>query len=513
MASPDYIVIGGGTSGLVVANRLSENPDVHVLVLETGRDLSADPRVNVPALFTALLGSDAAWQYQSVPQPGLGGRKSYTLIPPSDQATLDHLGIDWIDSEEHGTSGPIKVSFPGIIQNPLCKAWIDAFRSLNKVTNADPFSGNSVGGYSNMSTVHPETKTRSYAGLAYGAPLRQRPNLRILTEAKTEKFLFSETGTGIFKAIGGRLETFTPKREVILAAGAFNTPKLLELSGIGNKTLLEDLGVVDGIVTGDPLMRQEPEALAQAQNFYTEHKAGPFAIGGIQSHSFMPTPDAVGLLDQLPGPERPEDSEQYEIVRSILDDPVGSSAAWFMFLAQANLHEGGKSFVGMKLLPGNFASLGCIHSHPLSRGTTHISSADVDAMPNIDSRYFLHPADLEVMVRHVQALDTKLRSTTSLSSFLKPDGQRNHPDAFHISDLEGAKKYVLDTATAAYHSCGTAAMLPKDKGGVVDSKLVVYGTENLRVVDASIFPLIPRGNILSSVYAVAEKAADIIKGH
>lgn len=116
------------------------------------------------------------------------------------------------------------------------------------------------------------------------------------------------------------------------------------------------------------------------------------------------------------------------------------------------------------------------------------------------------------MARHVQALDTQLRPAKPLAAFLKPDGRRNHPDAFHVGTLEGAKKYVLDTATTAYHGCGSAAMLPREKGGVVDSKLVVYGTENLRIVDASIFPLIPRGNILSSVYAVAEKAADIIKG-
>ena len=186
MDSPDYIIIGGGTSGLVVANRISEDPNVRVLVLEAGKDLTTDPRVNIPALFTTLLGSDAAWQCQTLPQPGLGGRsikepqgkavggssaingqafiapaqadidawaklgnpgwdwaglvpsykKSYTLIPPPDQATRDHLGLDWIDSECHGTAGPIKVSFPGTVHNPLCKAWIDAFRGLNKVTNA-----------------------------------------------------------------------------------------------------------------------------------------------------------------------------------------------------------------------------------------------------------------------------------------------------------------------------------------------------------------------------------------
>ncbi|KAI0898601.1 putative GMC oxidoreductase [Annulohypoxylon nitens] len=592
--SPDYIIIGGGTSGLVVAHRLSENPDVQVLVLEAGKDLSADPRVNIPALWTPLMGSEADWQYKSVPQSGLGGRsirnpqgkalggssaingqafiapaqaeidawaklgnpgwdwtglvpfykKSYTLIPPADQATLDHLGIDWINDDYRGTSGPIKVSFPGVLQNPLCKAWIDAFRGLNKATNADPFSGNSIGGYSNTATVDPATKTRSYADSAYGAPIRQRPNVRILTEAKVQGIVFTETGAGNVKATGvralvnGKTETFTPAKEVILAAGVFNTPKLLELSGIGDKKLLERHGipvhvdlpsvgenlqdhlmtglsyeVVDGVVTGDPLMRQEPEALALAQKLYVEHKAGPFTIGGMQSHAYMPTPNVTELLDKFPRAQDTKGLEYYEIVRSILEAPNSSSMAWLMFLAQTNFHEGAKSFVGTQLLPENFASLGCVQSHPFSRGATHISSGDIDAEPNIDPRYFSHPADLEIMARHLQALDTQLRPSPQLAPFFKPDGKRNHPDAFHVRDLDGAKKYILDTATTAYHGCGSAAMLPREKRGVVDSKLVVYGTENVRIVDASIFPLIPRGNPMSSVYAVAEKAADIIKGH
>lgn len=332
------------------------------------------------------------------------------------------------------------------------------------------------------------------------------------------------------------METFTPTKEVILAAGVFNTPKLLELSGIGDKKVLDRHGiavhvdlpgvgenfqdhlmtglsyeVVDDVITGDPLLRQEPEALAKAQKLYVEHKAGPFTIGGMQSHAFMSTPDVAEILEGLPRAQRPKDSEYYDTVRSIIESPDSSSSAWLMFLAQVNLHEGGKSFVGTQLLPENFASLGCVQSHPFSRGTTHISSTDIDATPDIDPCYFSHPADLEIMARQVQALDTRLRHSGPLARFLKPDGKRNHPDAFHVGDLEGAKKYVLDTVTTAYHGCGSAAMLPREKGGVVDPKLVVYGTENLRVVDASIFPLIPRGNILSTVYAVAEKAADIIK--
>lgn len=110
----------------------------------------------------------------------------------------------------------------------------------------------------------------------------------------------------------------------------------------------------------------------------------------------------------------------------------------------------------------------------------------------------------------MQGLET-LRHTKELTPYFKQNGKRNHAESFHVKDLEGAKKYILNTAVTAYHNCGTAAMLPKEKGGVVDEKLIVYGTKNLRVVDASMFPLIPRGNILSTVYAVAEKAADIIK--
>ncbi|KAH9910021.1 putative GMC oxidoreductase [Xylariomycetidae sp. FL2044] len=592
--SPDYIIIGGGTSGLVVANRLSENPDVKVLVLEAGKDFSTDPRVNVPALWTSLLGSEVDWTFKSVPQSAacnrtfqepqgklLGGssaingqafiapsqydfdawaklgnpgwdwaslvptfKRAYTLIPPPDQATRDHLGLEWISDEYRGTSGPVKVSFPGVIQNPLAKAWVDTFRGMKKATTADLFSGNSIGGYSNTATVDPEHKVRSYAYPAYGIAARERPNVRILTEAKVQRISFASTDSGLIRTtgvvvmVGDKVEEiFAAEKEVIIAAGVFNTPKLLELSGVGDKNLLERHGievkidlpgvgenfqdhlmigmsyeVTDGIVTGDPLLRGEPEALVMAQKLYVENKAGPFTFGGVQSHAFMSTANIGELLDSLPQARSPNEVEHYDIVRSLLESPESTSGAWFMFLAQANLHEAGDSFVGTQFLPGNFASLGCVQSHPFSRGCTHISSADADAAPVIDPRYLSHPADLEIMARHLQSVETILRYAEPLASFFKPDGQRNHPDSFHVGDLEIAKKYILDTAVTDYHGCGTAAMKPREKGGVVNPELTVYGTENLRVVDASIFPLIPRSNTQSSVYAVAEKAADIIKG-
>ncbi|CAH0031882.1 unnamed protein product [Clonostachys rhizophaga] len=585
----DYVIVGGGTSGLVVANRLSENPETSIVILEAGADMSDDPRVNIPALWTTLMSSDAVWHYQSTPQPGMGGRsirepqgkvlggstavngqtyvapsaadfdswaslgnpgwgwdsmghyvrKPFSLQLPVDQETSDHLGLEWLKKDLHGSNGPLKISFPGSKENPLIKAWVDAFRGMNKTISDDPFSGVAVGGYSNGATVDQDTKTRSYAASAYGAPLKARPNVRVITGILAQKILFDKSdaglnATGVEAVLDGQVQTFHASKEVILAAGVFNTPKLLEISGIGQseilkqhniKQLLEIPGVGEnlqdhlmtgvsyevneGIVTGDPLMRQEPSALEAAQKLYAEQK-GPLCFGGTQSNALMPIDyDLAEILDNTP--VKSEDKEFIETVRAIHERPNEATATWFMFLAQANLHEGAKSFVGDTLLPQNFASLGCFLSHPFSRGNSHITSTDAAAMPKIDPKFFSHPADLEVFARHLMAIE-ELRHTKELSAYLKPDGKRNHPDSHHIGTLEGAKRYILDTATTTYHSCGTAVMLPKEKGGVVDTKLKVYGTTNLRIVDASIFPTVPRGNNMSAVYAVAEKAADIIKG-
>lgn len=186
------------------------------------------------------------------------------------------------------------------------------------IIHLDPFSGNSVGGYSNAATVDPVTKTRSYASSAYGIPALQRPNFHLVTGATAHKILFEKTSgdvtaTGVLASVEGEMKTFSATKEVILAAGVFNTPKLLELSGVGNEELLKKFDipvvinnpgvgenlqdhvmtgisceVVEGVMTGDPLMRQEPKAMQTAQQLYFEHKQGPFTIGGMQSHAFMP---------------------------------------------------------------------------------------------------------------------------------------------------------------------------------------------------------------------------------
>ena len=474
-------------------------------------------------------------------------RKFHTLTIPSKE-TCEHLGIDWIDGEVRGTTGPIQASFQGVVQDPLSQAWVKTFRNLDYDLKGDPFSGEAMGGYSSPITVDPESKTRSYAANTYFVAASKRPNLHVVTGALVNKVLLDTkndlaVATGVSVTVQGNNDLVAARKEVILAAGAFQTPKLLELSGIGSKAILQShnipilvdnpnvgenlqdhlmtgisFEVKDGIFTGDGLMRQEPEVLQGAMQMYSTARAGPLCAGGIGSYAFMPIVDFIAeggradlkkLLTKFP-PDT-EDEMHYAFVRSILENASSASGALFMFPAQVNLHNNpeAKDFL-QDLLPGNYVSLGAALLHPFSRGNVHIASADATQAPKIDPKYLSHPLDVEVLARHLRMLET-LAESQPFVSLLKPDGRRNHATA-HVKDLANAKEYVKTTVISNNHPACTCAMMPKEKGGVVNERLLVHGTRNLRIVDASIMPTIPRGNIQSSVYAVAERAADLIKG-
>lgn len=475
-------------------------------------------------------------------------RKFYTLNAP-DNATKEHLGLDYITDEDQKATGPIQLSYTGVIQDPLSKAWVETFKGINHGMAGNPFSGHSVGGYSNAATVDPVSKTRSYAASAYYAPATLRSNLNVTVDAHVQSIGFAEGGNGkfantVYFTCQGKSCTVNVRKEVIVAAGTFQSPKILELSGIGGSRLLESLGVPvvidnpnvgeglqdhlmtgisfevnEGVMTGDSLMRQDPDAIQAAIQMYQEYKAGPMTVGGIASHAFMPMIDldpVTGksaelkkLFEQFhPGPDN---KVQYEAIRQVIEAPDEGARALFMFLAQTNLHnnESAKDYL-QNLQPGSFISLGAMQSHVFSRGTSHIVSNKASDPPRIDPRYLSHPLDIEPFARHVQFLEQLARSPP-LSTFLKSSGKRNHPTAY-VEDLDAAKDYVRTTALSGYHPAGTCAMLPRSEGGVINNRLIVYGTTNVRVVDASIMPIIPRGNPQSTVYAVAEKAADLIKG-
>lgn len=159
--------------------------------------------------------------------------------------------------------------------------------------------------------------------------------------------------------------------------------------------------------------------------------------------------------------------------------------------------------------PGNYITIIAMLNRPFSRGSVHIVSSDPKANPELDPAYLADPIDLEVLARHTQFFEKIVQSAPMRKVLADPP--RRIPENCDLYDLEQAKKVTKERCFTTFHPSGTCAMMPKEHGGVVSDKLVVHGTRNLRVVDASIFPMIPVGNIQALVYAVAERAANIIK--
>ena len=396
--------------------------------------------------------------------------------------------------------GPIQVTFPSLAQkHPMAKAWNEMFRDMGYSTTADLFPVQSAGSRCYTAAIDLQEKKRMSADSQYGDPAFKRPNLTVITEATVQKILFSDSSPattiakGVQVSIGGNVYSIIANKEVILSAGVFHTAKLLELSGVGDPHMLESLGI--------PLVIKNANVGEKLQNHVMcmrtfELNQGVKVGDGIQTLAFLPLQDSLRQKEMFNNarPAKGNERDFYDAVCGIFESPDEGSCSMFMTFGD---------------LP-NFASLGVMQSVPFSRGSSHVASADPDEEPRIDPRFFSHPSDLDIMAHHLLVLEG-FPLTSPLSAFFKNNGQRIPPRTA-ITDLESAQKYLRENAMTTYHSCGTAAMLPREKGGVVGQDLVVYGTRNLRVVDASIFPVIPLGNPMSTVYAVAERAADLIKG-
>ena len=418
----------------------------------------------------------------------------------------------------------------------------------------NPWVKDSVGGFSNYMAVDQAKGTRSYAASAYYNLVRGRDNVDVLTGAVVEKVLFargSAEATGVQYQHGSQAKTATARKEVILAAGASQSPKLLELSGVGRRDILEryDIPVIvdlphvgenlqdhliceigfealDSTPTKDGIMRQESEVLQKGTEEFTTSQTGPLTSSGLVTYAYMPTvslsspggsKELAGLLERhRPTPEGLSVEElararaYYEIAEKALIDPEQPSAGYTTLPHHIpTISDPMTGEITFDLLPGNHISFLATLSHPLSRGNVHIRSADASDQPAIDFKYLSHPADLEILAEHVLHLHT-LAASAPLSDLLKQPITPSR-SLSNFSDLEGARDYVRLRATTMWHPAGTCAMLPRDKGGVLDPSLRVYGAAKLRVVDASAVPLLPVANLQSTIYAMAERAADLIK--
>ena len=476
-------------------------------------------------------------------------KKVYSLSHLDNEA-IDYLGAAWLSEKCNYPAGPVQTSFTTSVGDPIARAWLDTFRTLGYHTDENPFSGTATGAFHCLSSIDPVTKERCSAATAYYSPVSDRPNLHVLTGSLVSRILIEKRGskvyaTGAELAKGDHVQVIKAQKEVVLAAGVFQSPKLLELSGIGGRDLMRTHGlevhidnpnvgenlqdhifcgvsfqVKEHLQTMDDLFRKEASAIQAAMTAYQTNKSGPLASVGIASYAYLPVMDFLSgsgrddmmkLLEKFapePMEKRNYPSHQYyQIAKSILSDPHESSAAFLNVPTQTNITIDPDSD-DKDPLPGKHVSIGAVLCQPLSRGSVHITSADPSKHPIIDPKYLSHPLDLEILARHIRYIDT-IATTQPFQSLLEPLGRRRGPKSM---DLDSVKGYVQRTGISMWHPTSTCSMLPREKGGVVDDRLVVYGTANLRIVDASIMPLIPRANIQSSVYAVAERAADIIKG-
>ncbi|KAF9895293.1 hypothetical protein FE257_000197 [Aspergillus nanangensis] len=592
----DFVVIGGGTSGLVVANRLTENPKINVLVLEAGTNRLNDPRLQVPALGVATFEDpDFDWDFKCPPQSQLNGRqllgnKGRTLggssainlgmiVYPSKIGLnaweeLGNPGWGWddvvpyirkfqtgtapsesvrqffgdikYDAKAQGTDGPVCVSF-GDEYMPFHGAWMETFRNLGFPQTEDTINGAGTGAFVSAGAVDPATHTRSHAGVAYfNAEVQARSNLRVVTGAMVQKLVLEPrddtvVATAVEFSKDDQTFTIPVRKEVIMAAGTTQTPQLLELSGIGNANLLrshgitpvvdnpgvgenlQDHGIVsfgyevaDGMPSGD--MSRDPAVAAAAMAAYQKDGSGPLGMVPFVS-AFMPcletsNKDHERLLKeidtQIEGDISRTHKQQYKALRKIMQDPTEPTSMYILAPSQLLPRKGSTARDLFSLAhPGFFISILSLLSHPFSRGSVHIQSADPRMGPRIDHGILRHPVDLELHARHNIWMD-KIAETEPMASLLKPGGTRLHtPDP--VADLAQSQELCKELVLTMYHLTGTCVMMPREDGGVVDPRLRVYGTANIRIVDASIFPLEPRGNTQATVFAVAEKAADIIK--
>lgn len=257
---------------------------------------------------------------------------------------------------------------------------------------------------------------------------------------------------------------------------------------------------------------RDPAVRELQREEYEEYRTGPLSEGAAYSFAYWPLQlfdttaeeaDLQRLLDKYREADDPTSQLHHEFVRRMILDRQEASATVFMTRKQRYTAAGSEA-------PGNYMTVVAMLSHPFSRGSSHIRVSNPHEAPVIDCNYLCHPLDAEILARHAVQLERLIEQPT-YTPILKPSGNRL-PAEFNyaLRTPEEAKEAISKYGATNYHPCGTCAMARAELGGVVDGELRVSGISNLRVCDASIFPIIPRGNILSTVYAVAECGAEMI---
>jgi choline dehydrogenase len=515
----DYLVIGAGSAGCAVAARLAELQDARVALVEAGGP-DDDPAIHVPASFPALFNTSHDWAYHSEPMAALDGRTDYLprgkVLGGSSSinamifqrghpanydgwAALGNDGWAWRDvlphfkklqhqsrgaSEAHGVGGPIATSDPRS-PNPLSQAFVEACASLDLPLNTDFNGGNQEGFGFYQVTQRDGARCSAAAGYLKSA---KRDNLAIVTDAAVERLTFAGLRcTGAVYRRGGERHAISARREVILCAGAYNSPQLLMLSGIGSAAALARHGIAvrldlpgvgqnlqDHVMVPVAYRCTAPVTMAGAGEpamlrRYQESRTGLLSSNIGEAGGF------VTLDPASPAPELQFIFAPAYLVRHGLDNPEGH---------------------GFTVHPGAVM--------PKSVGSVTLRSADPAAAPIIDCNFLADDADVRVLLQGIALA----RRIVAASPFDAYRGAEQFPGADVRGEVD-LRAYIRTQAQTIYHPVGTCKM-GSDAMAVVDARLRVHSVEGLRVADASIMPFIVNANTNVPAIMIGEKCADMI---
>jgi choline dehydrogenase len=510
----DYVIVGAGSAGCVLAARLSEDPEVGVLLLEAGPP-DVKENIHVPLGYLQLARTDVDWDYYSAPEPNCDGRRLplprgkvlggsssinamvYIRGNRADYDDWDQPGWSWDDlfpyflksednergaSEWHGAGGPLGVSDQRS-GNRITPAFVEAGVEAGLDRNED-FNGAAQDGVG-MYQVTQRGGMRASASVSYLHPAMERPNLTVMPYMQVNRVLFEGTrAVGVEASQLGQAQELRAEREVILCAGSYNSPQLLMLSGVGPAEHLA-LREVE-LVAEQPAVGENLSDHAASFNVWTTPEEAslllalePAALeefGASQTGPFASNlAESGGFARVEPGAEAP-DTQIHVAPVHIVDEGMGDPQAHGVWVSPC------------LLTPG-------------SRGSVRLASNDPTAKPIVRNEFYSAEEDMPRMTAALRLVEEICAQPAMrpycAQPFTAPAGDSE----------EELRAHVARTTYPIYHPVGTCAI-----GSVVDAELRVEGLEGIRVVDASVMPVVPRGNTNAPTIAIAERAADLIRG-
>jgi choline dehydrogenase-like flavoprotein len=515
----DYVIAGAGTAGCVLANRLSAEPGVTVALIEAG-PADDDPAIHVPAMVAKAIGNPRlSWGYQTVPQRHvdhrvlpvprgrvLGGCSSingmvYFRGHPREYDEWRQPGWSYADllpyfqrlenydaahSPPRRRGGPVNV-VDIAKPNPLVRRFLAAADALGLPRCAD-FNGGDPEGFGPRQAAIRNGRRESGV-TAYLNPARRRSNLHVTTGGLVTRVLFEgRRATGLEIERGGARSTFTARREVIVACGAYGSPQLLQLSGVGDAAALQTLGIaplLDLPAVGKNLQDHPAASIAMrtanTESYGLSWRTVPRSLGVAAQYLLLRTGplasnvfEANGFMRSSPEVDRPD--------LQIIFLPVHRNAS------------------GHWLPRGHGYGIIFVNVRPASRGSVSLKSSDPHDRPAIDFNFLAAPKDLDVLVRGFEVA----RSILAAPSFAPLAGREVSPGP-KVRGRAEIEAHIRSSLVTVHHACGTCRL-----GDVVDNSLRVKGLDALRVVDGSVIPTVIAGNSNIPVNAVAERAADLI---